>query len=157
MSEYRTYKLLARITAFWMIHLVILASTGFTYSIHYCHGTVTQVSILPEMVPSSLPCSCDIDRSSHESQQNQGIGKASCCKNLHFFQRVNVLSLSNVIKDVLTLTTDKFIIINPDVLRPALLTEPISVPDTQYLSPRAGSLLVIAYHQIRIPSPSSDC
>ncbi|MBK7173283.1 MAG: hypothetical protein IPH84_08615 [Bacteroidales bacterium] len=137
----------------------LVAATGFSYSTHYCHGDLTDVFIYPGLTQSSPSCGCAIEQmNSSQQESHSGISKSTCCKNLHYFQKIQVLAFEKVNK-VIGLSIHSIL----PVLLPGLLPVSLAVDDDSLFSyhkdrvPPLGISRVIMHHQLRIPSPLSDC
>jgi len=158
MIRHKTYQAFSKVTVFLLILLVTFASCGFSYAIHYCHGTRSNISVLPEILPSTESCECDISKCQGHASNSNGISKTSCCKNLYFYQKINLFSYDHLIKATYSpspssipfFETGLFRIFSPS------FSEILPAEDPSHI-PLQGRSLIVFLHQIRIPAIPFDC
>ncbi len=155
----RRYKYIGKLTAIFLVAVFMIAATGFSYSIHYCHGNLTDVVIYPELTHSMPSCGCAIKHESNmPDEYNSGISKSSCCKNLQYFQKIQVLTFEHV-KKVHSISVISILPVLLPGISPSLLETETDNHLSSYMecTPPRGVQRVIMFHQLRIPSPLSDC
>ncbi len=144
-----------------LLIVVIAATSGFSYTIHFCHGSRTGIAMYPELTNTKAGCGCEKDGMSVSSTFSYGIQpvsihKSGCCKNLHFFQKINTVSREQIRADILPLFNllafcgAELIISNPERIKDnqSLLHLPPLI---------SGKTLVFFLNQLRIPSNQGDC
>jgi hypothetical protein len=140
-----------------LISLVMLASVGLSYSVHFCHGKITGIALYPELVGAGNECSCKEPKSSGQQvpRPGQAINKLHCCKNISHFHKVNLIidlhikNLTSVLSDFPFFTVAGTSTYQVD----ETIVTGLSPPDTP-LSPVAR-ILILFLHQLRIPFPEA--
>ncbi len=164
MNKFKKSYLILRTLLVSILSLIILiAATGFSYSVHYCHGSQTNVQIFPELIQSQSGCGCelsqkDVDRKA-ESESHGVIQKTKCCKNLHYFRKVQLLSFELQKKEITFHSLQLLFAITFDLFSSqpnAGFQESHQKPGETCDLP-SGKSWILSHHQMRIPSPSSDC
>jgi len=121
---------------------------------------MTDIRLFPEIRQAEKGCVCEHTDATQTSTPSDGenISKAHCCKNIHYYHKIQVFNSEKQ-------QQERFIPIfnwlSPTGSVIVFGTEPIidtevRIPDKQPCV-LAGKALVLAIHQFRIPSPSSDC
>jgi len=158
MIRHRAYKTFGKVTVSLLILLVTVASCGFSYAVHYCHGTRSDINVLPEILPSATSCKCDINAYPVHTSQSPGISKASCCKDLYFYQKINLLSSNHSIKVTLSPISFFIPLFESGLLKIFIPSFSEAMPEEEPSPiPIQGRSLIVFLHQIRIPSISGDC
>ena len=142
---------------------LMMAAIGFSYSVHYCHGNQTDVQLYPELISSQSGCGCEgnvKEAGTPVENDNSGvISKTSCCKNLHFFQKIHLLSFEIQKKELSAPVIHLSLLFRtefPDLQKWAGKEEPLQIPEQDHVLP-SGKTWILLHHQMRIPSPSGDC
>ncbi|NVO19511.1 MAG: hypothetical protein HXX13_07410 [Bacteroidetes bacterium] len=141
--------------------IIVFASCGFAYHIHYCHGSRASASYYPGLFQNVAGCGCESGSNTMKAASHfhsgTAISKSGCCNNYKFFQKVPTISFSDffgkikfvevVQSGILASTLDRIQPVQPSV--PILLSH--------HPPPKSGKSLVFRFHQIRIPSFPGDC
>jgi len=158
MKRQRTYQAFSKATAFFLVLMVTFASSGISYAVHYCHGTLTSISVLPEILPSGVSCECDKNAPQKHSDEPDGIGRLSCCSNLFFYQKINLLSFNNPVKISPIPVSFSVPLSETGLFRNFSLPYSDPIPENDhYHIPIQGRSLILFLHQIRIPAITGDC
>jgi hypothetical protein len=159
----KAYQLVRALFVSLLSLFLMMAAIGFSYSVHYCHGSQTDVQLYPGLINSQPGCGCEgnvkVINTPGETKSSEVISKASCCKNLHYFQKIHLLSFEIQNKELITPIIYLSSPFKTDIL--ALLKDsgyerPLLMPEQDHVLP-AGKSWILIHHQMRIPSPSSDC
>lgn len=139
---------------------LIIAVSGLTLNIHFCHQSRSGFSFYPELTRNFASCGCEKGEPTAfrvTKELKTGISKKSCCNNFHYYQKVNtpsferVLSSGNVI--LADITVPQMV---PGIEKPVTSVRDI-LQQTDDPAPPSGKKLVYILHQPRIPSSIGDC
>jgi hypothetical protein len=153
--------LLSRLLSAFLLLLIIFASSGFSYSVHYCHNKKAGIAFYPEITGAKAVCGCEKESATVSkvptSQNHASVHKYNCCKNLVFFQKLNTISSLQLNKELLpvpgSLFPDEILTVIPLSANQAEETLRIfNIPNLP-----SGKKLVFMIHQLRIPFPFGDC
>lgn len=141
--------------------LLIAASGGFSYSVHFCHSERISFRVLPGLTGKADGCCCTVDMNRAQDFAERGkdeISTKSCCREQYQFLKLNELSSPSPVDQsapasVMLFVKDMSVSCLPKAVQPCF--------ETGYEPPpsilNGGKRMVLLYHQLRIPSPVSDC
>ena len=139
---------------------LILAVSGLTLNIHFCHQSRSGFSFYPEITRNFASCGCEKGEQTAfrvSKELKTGISKKSCCNNFHYYQKVHtpsferILLLGNVLASDISLPQ-----LLPGIEMPVISVRSI-LQQTDDPAPPSGKKLVYLLHQPRIPSSIGDC
>lgn len=163
MKKIISYRIIRALFISLLSAVILIAATGLSYSVHYCHGSQTEIQLFPELIYSQPTCGCDVNMTgfsmSAEESKTDVLSKTKCCKNLHYFQKIQLLSFELQKKE---LNVHQALLLSPlkseylAFQKFAKIEEPLQISQQEHVLP-SGKSWILIHHQIRIPSPSSDC
>jgi hypothetical protein len=145
-----------------LLTIMIFASCGFSYNLHYCHGSLAEATFFPGLSHQPKGCGCETGSvpnvSGNEKQFPVHIQKTSCCKNFAYYEKINTVSFNDfsaISKLIRDLSTEAPLL--PEAFEFQAAIESSSIRLVQHPPPVFGKTLVLYLHQIRIPSALIDC
>jgi hypothetical protein len=147
--------------AYTLLGIVMFASCGISYNLHFCHNSLASTTFYPGLTQST-GCGCESSLKPNKlyfSDQNSVIiHKTGCCRNLSFYSKLSATSFNELIQGFNVFPCDLTLEILPGFSKStASPAEKTPILPIHHPPPLSGKLLVYTLHQLRIPSFSGDC
>jgi len=147
-----------------LVCIIMVASCGFSYNLHYCHGSLAAATIYPGLSQPATGCGCESgikpENSGHSKHSTTGIQRTSCCKDYKYFEKINPSSFNEFFQGTKFSLSVLFVGILPEYKLSAPIQQPFLSSFLIHPPPAillAGRSLVCFLHQLRIPSFQGSC
>jgi hypothetical protein len=147
-----------------LICIMMIASCGFSYNLHYCHGSLASATFYPGLSQPANGCGCESGMKAENSGPSKhsppGIQRTSCCKDYKYYEKISPISFNDFFQGAKFSLNIAFTGILPDLkltapIQQSFLSSFIIHPPPA--NPLAGRSLVCFLHQLRIPSIQGSC
>lgn len=161
MNHRKIYNYLRNTLLFVLAISILVSATGFSYKVHYCHGSFSGLALYPEFgFEPSVACGCAVtaDNVVDTGSDSPVIESNSCCSNISYFSKlalespVTVFEIQSVSLPARELSQFEF-------TNTELQNENVSIHDFSFIpvAPLAGRKLVLFLSQQRIPFSIYNC
>jgi hypothetical protein len=147
-----------------LVCIMMIASCGFSYNLHYCHGSLASATFYPGLSQPSAGCGCEsgikAENTGPSKHPSSGIQRTSCCKDYKYYEKISPNSFNDFFQGAKVSLNILYSGVLPDFKLPApnqqsfLSSFLIHPPPAITL---AGRSLVCFLHQFRIPSFHGNC
>jgi hypothetical protein len=150
------------IVASFMVCVVMAASFGFSYNLHFCHGSIAETTFYPGFVHPVATCGCESTLKAGNTYagipSTPNFHRTECCKNISFFGKITPNSFNDFQQGVKLFSAFVLFENNPEFKSyfplPALAG---SIILSHHPPPLSGKLLVFYLNQLLIPSIPGIC